>query len=71
MGSERKYTFNFNTSSTVIQKIFFLVALFLTLQMVNGENVDHFGSSGGLQIHDHKHCKHQHPKAHEVSLATW
>lgn len=70
MATRKKYTANSGTFSlsSAGQKIFFLAILSVTLHMVvNGENVENYGPSGGLQSHDHKHCKHQHPKAHEVS----
>ncbi|XP_062702031.1 leishmanolysin-like peptidase isoform X1 [Aedes albopictus] len=69
MATRKKYTANSDTFSLsfAAQKIFFLAILSVTLHMVvNGENVENYGPSGGLQSHDHKHCKHQHPKAHEV-----
>nr|XP_029712436.1 leishmanolysin-like peptidase isoform X1 [Aedes albopictus] len=69
MATRKKYTANSGTFSlsSAAQKIFFLAILSVTLHMVvNGENVENYGPSGGLQSHDHKHCKHQHPKAHEV-----
>ncbi|XP_062536228.1 leishmanolysin-like peptidase isoform X2 [Armigeres subalbatus] len=51
MCNERKY-----------RPIIFMAIWFATLHMLNGE----YAENNGIHNHGHKHCKHQHPKAHEV-----